>query len=101
MSFVVLPEFLVAPARLDAFLEAAGADASHSCAFEEGCLQFDVIVERAPEGSQDSVRVMFYEVYVDRAAFDAHLETPHVAAFRDMLHLCDEQPVRFLDRRLP
>ena len=97
MSFVVLPEFHVTPDRLEAFLAAARADAEASVAGEPGCLQFDVFVDRLAT----PVRVMFYEVYADRAAFDAHLETPHLAAFRIALALCDEQPVRVFERVVP
>lgn len=97
MSFVVLPEFHVAPEKLSAFLAAARADAEASLATEPGCLQFDVVVQQA----EGLAKVLFYEVYTDRAAFDAHLQTPHLAAFRAALALCDEQPVRFLDRVLP
>lgn len=97
MSFVVLPQFSVPEATLDAFLDAARADAERSVADEPGCLQFDVFVDRdaAP------ARVMFYEVYADRAAFDAHLETPHLAAFRQALTLCKEGPVGFFERIAP
>lgn len=97
MSFVVLPSFEVGEANLDAFLAAARADAELSLANEPGCLQFDVFLDR----DADPVRVMFYEVYADRAAFEAHLEMPHLAAFRDSLHLCLEGPVQFFDRLLP
>jgi len=97
MSFVVLPEFHVASERLTAFLAAARADAEASLANEPGCLQFDVVVQQG----QDPAVVLFYEVYSDRAAFEAHLQTPHLAAFREALLLCDEQPVRFLDRIVP
>jgi quinol monooxygenase YgiN len=97
MSFVVLPSFEVEEANLDAFLAAARADAAQSLANEAGCLQFDVFVDRAAHPT----RVMFFEVYADRAAFDAHLETPHLAAFRDSLHLCAEGPVQFFDRVAP
>lgn len=97
MSFVVLPEFHVAPDKLTAFLVAARADAKASLAHETGCLQFDVVVQKG----EGPARVLFYEVYTDRAAFDAHLQTPHLAAFRAALALCDEQPVRFLDRVAP
>lgn len=97
MSFVVLPCFEVAPENLDAFLTAARIDAEQSVAGEAGCLQFDVIIDREAR----PVRVMFYEVYIDRAAFDAHLETSHLAAFRDNLHLCDEGPVQFFERLIP
>lgn len=97
MSFVVLPEFQVAAENLTAFLEAARADAEASLKHEPGCQQFDIVVQQ----NEVSTTVLFYEVYTDRAAFDAHLETPHLAAFRDALHLCEERPVRFLDRILP
>jgi quinol monooxygenase YgiN len=44
---------------------------------EPGCRAFDVAVRQdAPE------IVVFYEVYDDRAAFDVHLKTPHLARFR-------------------
>lgn len=94
MSYVVLPSFEVEEGSLNAFLTAARADAAASLADEPGCLQFDIAVDR----DASPVRVIFYEVYTDRAAFDLHLETPHLAAFRDSLHLCTEGPVQFLER---
>lgn len=94
MSFVVLPSFDVSEQNLDAFLEAALADARASVADEPGCQQFDVFVDREAR----PIRVMFYEVYDDRAAFDRHLETPHLAAFRDSMHLCERGPVSFFDK---
>lgn len=97
MSFVVVPTFTVSDANLEAFLAAARDDATRSVADEADCLQFDVVVDRRASPTQ----VMFYEVYRDRAAFDAHLETPHLAAFRDKLHLCDEGPVQFFERVAP
>lgn len=97
MSYVVLPSFAVSDENLDAFLAAARADAEQSVANEPGCLQFDVFIDREARPAT----VMFYEVYVDRAAFDAHLATPHLTAFRDSLHLCEEGPVQFFDRLLP
>ncbi|AUH34228.1 putative quinol monooxygenase [Paracoccus tegillarcae] len=97
MSYVVLPSFEVSDENLDAFLEAAHADATQSVADEPDCLQFDVCIDRAASPT----RVTFYEVYTDRAAFERHLETPHLAAFRDSLHLCTEGPVQFFDRLIP
>lgn len=94
MSYVVLPSFEVEEGSLDAFLTVAQADASASLADEPDCLQFDIAVDR----TSSPVRVIFYEVYADRAAFDRHLETPHLAAFRNSLHLCTEGPVQFLER---
>ncbi len=75
-QFVVVAEFEVKPGELERFLELAKTDASQSVAKEPGCQQFDVTVDRATS------RVLLYEVYDDQAAFDAHLQTPHLAAFR-------------------
>lgn len=95
-AFVVIAEFEVAAARLEAFLVAARQDATRSLADEPGCLQFDINVDEASPSS----RVVFYEVYRSREAFDSHLETPHLAAFRDALVLVErELPVRFLTRQ--
>ncbi|EUB98491.1 Antibiotic biosynthesis monooxygenase [Rhizobium sp. CF080] len=97
-AFVVIAEFQVKPGKLLAFLEAAREDAEHSVADEPGCRQFDVI---CPEGSEDTV--IFYEVYDSRAAFDAHLETPHLGRFREAFPslISEERPVRFSQRRYP
>jgi quinol monooxygenase YgiN len=98
MAFVVIPEFQVKPDCMEAFLAAAADDARHSVADEPGCRQFDVVL---PEGSADIV--VFYEVYDNRAAFEAHLGTPHLARFRDAFPplIVEEKPVRFAERRHP
>ncbi|GGH24040.1 antibiotic biosynthesis monooxygenase [Alsobacter metallidurans] len=89
--FVVIAEFRVKPERLDAFLEVAADDAAHSVADEPGCWRFDVVV---PDGG---ATVIFYEIYHDRAAFDAHLLTPHLQRFREAFPplIEAELPVRF------
>jgi quinol monooxygenase YgiN len=77
---VIIAEFEVRPEAMDAFLEQAVLDAAQSVAKEPGCKQFDVtIAEDQPN------RVLLYEIYDDPAAFDAHLATPHLAAFRDAI----------------
>lgn len=90
-AFVVIAEFEVKSARMADFLALAHDDAQHSVAGEAGCRRFDVVC------FPDSTRIMFYEVYADRAAFDAHLETPHLARFRAGFPAFIERelPVRF------
>lgn len=44
---------------------------------EPGCL-----VYRAHRSTTDPELFLFYEAYVDEAAFDAHRKAPHLAAFR-------------------
>jgi quinol monooxygenase YgiN len=90
-AFVVIAEFEVKSARMADFLVLAQDDAQHSVAAEAGCRQFDVV------SFPGSTRVLFYEVYDNRSAFDLHLETPHLARFRAGLPACIERelPVRF------
>jgi quinol monooxygenase YgiN len=94
-AFVVIAEFEVKSARMADFLALADDDAYHSVTDEAGCRQFDVAV------FPGSTRVLFYEVYDDRAAFDLHLETPHLARFRAGFPACIERelPVRFGSRK--
>ena len=91
-AFVVIPEFVVKPDCVDAFLALAQNDASHSVDDEPGCRQFDIVrIEGAPH------HVLFYEVYDSRAAFEAHLQTPHLARFREGFPalVVEARPVRF------
>jgi quinol monooxygenase YgiN len=74
---VVVAEFEVKPEAMDAFVAAAIADARASVANEPGCRQFDVT-----RSNEDPNRILLYEVYDSEAAFDAHLQTPHLATFR-------------------
>lgn len=96
--FVVIAEFRVKPESMEAFLAAASDDARHSLADEPGCRQFDVA---AVEGEENAV--VFYEVYDDRAAFDRHLETPHLKRFQAAFPalVTQERPVRFASRHHP
>ena len=91
--FVVIAEFEVKPGRMKDFLALALDDARCSVEHEPGCRTFDVSLD---EGDPNAV--VFYEVYDDRAAFDAHLATPHLARFRAGFPDCikQEKAVRFL-----
>ncbi len=79
-KFVIVAEFEVRADKIDRFIELAIEDARQSTAKEPGCEQFDVTVTRDKPN-----HVLLYEVYADEAAFNAHLETPHLKAFRDQL----------------
>lgn len=95
-AFVVIAEFQVKVGMMAAFLDAALDDAKHSLADESGCRQFDVVRSQEPDDT-----VIFYEVYDSRAAFEAHLETPHLARFREAFPplILQERPVRFGERQ--
>ena len=74
--YVVTVEFEIKVEKLDEFRAQMVANARASREREPGCLQFDVCADPAkPE------RIFLYEVYADRAAFDAHLTTEHFKAF--------------------
>lgn len=93
-AFVIIAEFEVRLEALDAFLQAAIADASASVANEPGCRQFDVT---RPEDQPN--QVVLYEVYDSPAAFEAHLATPHLQAFRERIEpLVVSRQVRRLTR---
>ena len=74
--YVVTVEFGIRAEHVVDFRAAVTENARTSCDTEPGCRQFDVCI--AP---QDPRVVFLYEVYVDRAAFDAHLESAHFKAF--------------------
>lgn len=59
-----------------AFLPLMLANAQTSLKDEKGCHQFDVLTD-----NNASDRVFLYELYSDRAAFDAHLASDHFQAF--------------------
>jgi autoinducer 2-degrading protein len=74
--YVVSVVFTIAAAARTAFLPLMLDNARRSREVEPGCRQFDVCVDAARPGL-----VFLYEVYDDRAAFDAHLASTHFKAF--------------------
>ena len=73
--YVVTVLFEPKPERVEAFRAAMLANAKVSRETEPGCRQFDVCVEA------DTGRTFLYELYDDRAAFEAHLAAAHFKAF--------------------
>ena len=74
--YIVTVEFDLDPRCVAPFMEAMLENARVSKALEAGCRQFDVCVSE-----EDPAKVFLYEVYDDRAAFEAHLATGHYKAF--------------------
>ena len=74
--FVVTVDFTAAEGQAGELLAALRENAARSLADEPGCRRFDVC--RSGEAPD---RFFLYEIYDDRAAFDAHRATPHYAAF--------------------
>ena len=84
MAYVVTVEFDIHPQHFAAFLPLMRENARVSREDEPGCRQFDVCTDPARPDT-----VFLYELYDERAAFDAHLASPHFkrfdAAVRDMV----------------
>jgi len=74
--YVIIVDFEIEPGKIDAFLPLMTENATASLRDEPGCRQFDVC--RDPE---DAHRIFLYELYDDRAAFEAHLGMPHFKSF--------------------
>jgi len=77
-GFVIVVDFKIKPGEMQAFRRLIDENAKASVKDEPGCGRFDVLANR-----KDADRVLLYEIYDDRAAFDAHLKTPHFAVFND------------------
>jgi (4S)-4-hydroxy-5-phosphonooxypentane-2,3-dione isomerase len=71
-SYVIVAEFTFDPAYRQQFIEASVMNGKASVATEPGCQRFDVLVH--PEFDD---KVILYEIFDDRAAFDHHHQTPH------------------------
>lgn len=77
LPFVRLADLRIDPARLDSFKAAALRHAKATMRDERGALVLHAIAEK---GRPENIRV--FEVYVDAAAYQAHLRTPHFRQFR-------------------
>jgi len=74
--FTIIVEFVVKPGAMAAFLPLMLDNARASLEHEPGCERFDVL---RPQDEDD--RILLYEIYDDRAAFEAHCTAEHFTAF--------------------
>ncbi|MCR9125796.1 MAG: antibiotic biosynthesis monooxygenase [Rhodobacteraceae bacterium] len=74
--FAVTVTFRISAGRMAEFLPLIVANARASRDTEAGCHRFDVATD---PGRPDEV--FLYELYTDRAAFDAHMQTDHFRSF--------------------
>lgn len=75
---VVLVHVTVKREMLAEFERAILLNADGARTKEPGCLRFDV-----SQSEDDPAQWMFYEVYRDGAAFEAHRASPHFAAYQE------------------
>ena len=74
--YAVCVSFKVKLGQMADFLPLMQANARTSLQEEQDCLQFDVLTDAAKPDD-----VFLYELYTDRAGFDAHLQSAHFKAF--------------------
>ncbi|MEM1344252.1 MAG: putative quinol monooxygenase [Pseudomonadota bacterium] len=74
--YVVTVVFETETAEEAAFLIRVKQQARDSIEREAGCLRFDVATDPKRVG-----RVLLYEIYTSREAFDLHLASPHYRQF--------------------
>lgn len=75
-GYAIIVDFRVKPGTKEEFRRLIDDNARASAKRELGCRRFDVL---EPHGEPD--RVVLYEIYDDRAAFDVHTKTEHYARF--------------------
>lgn len=76
MPYAVVVTFVIKPDKIRAFLPLMRSNARTSLTVEARCHQFDIATD--PDRPNE---VFLYELYEDRAAFDAHLASPHFKDF--------------------
>ena len=73
----------VYPERLEQFLAAIKENAERTFNDEPGCHYFDVT-----QDTKNPTHFVFYELYDDEAAIDAHRAAPHFAKWREAAAVC-------------
>lgn len=73
--YAVTVNFRIHDARIDEFMPLMVQNARTSVKVEPGCLHFDVC--------HDDEGVFLYELYENRAAFEAHMASEHFKSFSD------------------
>lgn len=78
MAHIVVATLRAAKGKADALAALLTEQAAVVRREEPGCLLY-----RPHRSASDPDLFLFYEVYRDQAAFDAHHHAPHLAAFRE------------------
>lgn len=78
MAISLFVQIALKPGTRDKFVEVVSGHRGRVLDREPGCHRFDVLIQDdAPD------QVCLYEVYDDQAAFDRHVETDYMAAYRE------------------
>jgi len=88
--YALFVTFRVVPGKTDDFVALMTVNARSSRETEPGCQQFDIC--------RDGDEIFLYEIYDDRAAFEAHTTTDHFHAFEAASDgMVVSKEVRFFD----
>lgn len=88
--YALFVTFRIRPGKTDDFVALMTINRRASVETEPGCQLFDIC--------RDGDEVFLYEIYDDRAAFDAHTTTKHFHAFEDAAAgMVETKDVRFFD----
>ena len=74
--YAVCVTFQIEARHFEAFMPLMQEISKTSLHIVEGCHQFDVLTDASRPNA-----VFLYELYIDRAAFDAHLASAHFQSF--------------------
>jgi quinol monooxygenase YgiN len=75
-AYVIIVDFRLNNGARSEFRRLIDVNAKDSCRNEPGCRRFDVL-----EFPDDADRILLYEIYDDRTAFDFHVKSPHFQLF--------------------
>jgi quinol monooxygenase YgiN len=75
--FVRVADIEVDPEQREAFVSAVAEEIDESVRVEPGVLALYAVAEK-----DDPSRLRFFEIYIDEAAYDAHLASPHFRKYR-------------------
>jgi quinol monooxygenase YgiN len=96
VPFVRIAELEIDPAQLENYKAAVKEEMETSVRTEPGVLAIYAVAER-----DNQTRLRFFEMYVDEAAYNTHIQSPHfrkyVATTKDMItsrRLIDTVPIQ-------
>jgi quinol monooxygenase YgiN len=79
-TFAIVVTFQIKSQYVEPFVARVQQQASDSLRLEEGCHQFDVLIDET-----NPAIVVLYETYTDAKAFDVHRATSHFADFNEVV----------------
>lgn len=80
-EIAIVVEFEIVAASKAALISIIRAHARRTKAEEPGCIRFDILEPVDEAGKKSADRLMLFELYRDKDAFDAHRASPNLPRF--------------------